>query len=150
MADSMKISERKCFEFLRNVDLWPLDKSKWKKLSVTHGNQDQWGNVRKVIRSNVGEKGNGIYVYKNARGTILYVGEGKLVKRLLSHHSDSLRTVDRSKRGWQWRKFFSDKKNARDLNIYWVGMNNDHIRKSIEQLITYVANPKFINQKGNH
>jgi hypothetical protein len=85
---------------------------------------------------------NGVYVYMKDE-CCLYVGKGKLIKRLHSHYLESLPGCKLAKK---WCKFFGNKENLGEMKIFWKEMC-DRKAKVIEQMLTYVLEPKFYLKK---
>jgi hypothetical protein len=83
----------------------------------------------------------GVYVYEK-NGETLYVGKGNpMYSRIKSHFIESCQEVPGDTKYKTWHKFFS--KHRGDVRIYWKEMEDEKIRKIIEQMLNYVLRPEF-------
>ena len=135
--------KKKIRKFLEDNNFLPY--SKWNHFELVHGNPDYKKEVEKEIRRNVGTK-NGLYIYER-NGELLYIGKGKpLFVRIKSHYMESYTNVPGDRTG-VWHKFFSLHKGK--VRIYWKELEDEKIREIIEEILTYVLNPKFETFKKN-
>ncbi len=95
-----------------------------------------------IEKTEDGNEKEGLYIYRKG-GRTLYVGEGKLVKRIESHYIESYKEVpERSKK---WYAFFS--KHLGELTVCWRECKDEELRKTYEKMLTFVLKPEFMEEK---
>jgi hypothetical protein len=126
-------------KFLEGNKFYPLSDSSWNTFELYHGYQEYKRRNYLKIKKNVGGK-KGIYVYEKD-GVILYVGKGNPVySRIKSHYRASFEKVPGDTHN-TWHAFFS--KHCGKVKIYWKELEDERVRRIIEQMLTYVLEPSF-------
>ncbi|MED0670371.1 hypothetical protein P4S95_09085 [Aneurinibacillus aneurinilyticus] len=127
-------------EFLISKSFLPLDDVNWNSFRIIHNqpkDEEEKSKTRKQICDKTSNK-NGLYVYENDRGEILYVGKGKPIKsRLLRHYEKLYRETGEAVRN----EFFLA--NQGKLKIYWKELEQEEDRRIVEQMLDFVLKPKF-------
>lgn len=133
-------------KLLHTIGALPVRSGYWARLCIHHSRPTS--NKREMVKAETfQEVGNipGVYIYKDRRDRILYVGKGKPVKnRLFSHYRESFENVpgDRTKR---WHRFF--KAHAGHLTVFWRHIEDESERRFIEAALTFVLDVEFVRFK---
>ena len=142
--------EEEIKEFLSNIGFYPVAKENWKVFTINHCKPDTEEEIKKTHKymdSHV--KGiNGIYVYKNTNGEVLYIGKGKpIINRLKSHYWRSFgEPRDPKDRSYHFTIFFSS--NQGDVEIYYKELEDEDNRVLVENLLQRIYKPKFLGKKS--
>jgi excinuclease UvrABC nuclease subunit len=89
---------------------------------------------------------NGLYVYVNSNKEVIYIGKGKPIKnRILSHYDECFKSVRGDTSNQRWHRFFCS--NQGELTVCWIKLEDEDNRKIIEQNLTFVLKPKFLEFK---
>jgi len=137
-------------KFLVENEILPIDckTGKWNHFKVNHlkpKDDISKNQVKTFIESNVANR-NGLYIYKNEKGEILYIGKGKPLKnRLYSHYLESFQPVRGDTKDQRWHKFFL--KHQGLLDVYWLELEGEKDRQIIEKMLDYLLKPLF-NEKA--
>ncbi|NHN34627.1 hypothetical protein [Paenibacillus agricola] len=129
-------------EFLSKNRLLPFSLY-WERIEVNH--IDILENKLRVkmkqeITKTTGKTVKGLYVYYNASGGCLYVGEGMISNRIRDHYNESHNEKYKNKYK-KWFDFFST--NLGLLTVYWMAYDDEIERKAIEAMLTKVLKPKY-------
>lgn len=143
---SVMVVNNKVEKFLNVIGALPLKKGYWQSFDVQHS-KPALNNREKVKEQILKEVGNlsGVYIYRDRKGRVLYVGKGKPLKnRLFSHYRESFENVpgDRTKR---WHRFF--KAHAGHVTVFWRHINEEGERRFIEAALTFVLDVEFLKFK---
>ena len=97
--------------------------------------------VKRYIENNVGDR-NGLYIYKDDKGDVLYIGKGKPLKnRLFSHYLESFQPVKGDSKDQRWHKFFQ--KHQGTVDVFWLELETEKERQLIEKMLDYLLDPLF-------
>lgn len=131
-------------EFLKQYDLYPVNVQFWQMLQVNHQNPDgieEQKEVETEIKTAIGNS-DGIYIYTDNTGSVLYVGKGKPIwKRAVSHYRESFRRVPGDTKDQRWHRFFSA--NQGMLNLHWRQIDAESDRRIIELMLQDILAPTF-------
>ena len=131
---------------LEAINYFPLNKkNKWMPLVINHQKpkKGESSKTYKHIRDNV-KKYDGIYIFKDRSNRTLYIGKGKpIANRLIDHYKKSFTAPSKDSKYKKWNRFFSAYKGK--LTVYWKEIEDEKDRIVIEQMLTYILNPKFID-----
>jgi hypothetical protein len=129
-------------KFLEENDFLPIEK--WNCFRIDHKkpkSETEKQNVREFIKSQT-KNCNGLYIYADETGNIIYVGKGKpITNRLLSHYRECYEGVPGDTKDKRWHRFFSS--NQGNLMVYWIELEDEENRQLIEYLLSIVLNPTF-------
>jgi hypothetical protein len=129
-------------KWLSEIDLYPISESNWSVIELSHREpQDMLDKMQKEnnISEAVGDK-NGIYVYKNEKGEILYVGSGSPIsKQLIYHYREITKIPDSQKRTQKHHRFFNTYRG--DLTVFFVESPDDKCGEIIEKMLAYIFSP---------
>ena len=133
-------------QFLIEHEILPIDceKGKWNRFLIHHQSpKDEMSKqeVKRYIGQQVGNR-NGLYVYKNEQGEILYIGKGKPLKnRLISHYIESFQPVSGDTKDQRWHKFFSQHQGI--MEVWWIELEGEKERQIIEKMLDNLLKPLF-------
>ena len=140
--------ENKIIEFLSSIGFYPLSEDNWIVFRINHRvakSKQEEEMTLNLIKNKVGRK-NGIYVYKNADGKILYIGKGKpIFNRLKAHYYESY-----GKPEYLWHHFtafFSS--NQGEVEIFCKELEDEDYRVIIETMMQKIYKPEFLGKKSN-
>ncbi|CAG9606882.1 GIY-YIG nuclease family protein [Pseudoneobacillus rhizosphaerae] len=129
--------------FLIENGILPIERN-WNHFRINHVkpvDEVAKNQVRGYIENNVANH-NGLYIYKNNKGEILYIGKGKPLKnRLYSHFLESFQPVKGDTKDQRWHPFFL--KHQGEHDVYWIELETEKDRQIIEKMLEYVLNPLF-------
>lgn len=135
--------KNKFLEFLVDNNFYPIE-DKWNHFSIIHKvpiDEAEKQKVKTLIENHVGKK-NGIYVYKDLSGNLLYIGKAKSLRnRLFSHYRECYETVPGDTKDNRWHRFFLHHQG--ELTIYWIEIEDEKPRRIIEEMLDYLLEPKF-------
>ena len=131
---------------LKDSGLLPLTSGVWQHFTLKHQPPTDPGETeqtRKVIDHQV-DDANGLYVYTQQDGTVLYVGKAKPLKnRMWSHYLESFQTVKGGTKDNRWHRFFSSHQGT--VIVYWAEIEDEEVRKILERMLTLELMPLFID-----
>ncbi|WCN36479.1 GIY-YIG nuclease family protein [Aneurinibacillus uraniidurans] len=133
-------------QFLIDNKFLPLNKGekRWCSFKIEHKepkNNNELVSTKNYIRNEVSNK-NGLYIYKNSMGQILYVGKAKpLINRLYSHYKESFQEVLGDTKDKRWHRFFYLYQG--ELEVYWCELEDEHCRQIVEKMLDVVLKPIF-------
>jgi len=137
-------------KFLENNNFLPISEPNWNIYRLHHkkpANESEEKRIFSEIKKSLGGN-NGLYIYEKS-GKVLYVGKGHpLFSRVKSHYQESYKEVKGDTRFATWHKFFS--KYAGEMKIYWKELENEEIRKIVEQMLDYILKPEFDKFRKEH
>lgn len=143
-------------EFLIENNLLPYQNNLfWKKLIIHHfiKTKDQIIDTEKDITSQLKAIGfsNGVYLYENAKGEVLYIGKGVnkgagIAERLKSHHKKACdeNFVPQRQRHRKIVQLF--RSNFGELNVYVCNLENDYEATAVEAMLTEVLKPLYVDK----
>lgn len=130
-------------DFLHHHELFPINDSTWKSIELRHSapvSDHEIASTRTEIRQAIGNV-NGLYVYMNQSGQVLYVGKGKPVwNRVYSHYLESFKQVPGDKSG-KWFRFFSS--NQGTVKVFWIEVEGEAERRICEAMLSLFVSPQF-------
>lgn len=131
-------------ELIKEINIMPIDNHNWNCFEIEH-KVTPCSDLRKIkqyITSQTQSK-NGLYAYEDQFGNLLYIGKGKPIKeRLYSHYIETYKQVSGDRSG-RWHKFFN--KHQGILKVYWIELEDESVRKFVENVLTEIYKPEFLN-----
>lgn len=138
--------KQKLKKILETKGFLPI-KSNWNgPITIDTQGDEPRNNERTKIKEEINKKSKGIYIYYKyeTQDKPVYIGEGKLLDRLINHYDITFRKLS-SDRSGMWHIFWSTHKHKYD--IYWKKCNDDRNRLIIEEALHNVLGSKFNDWK---
>jgi hypothetical protein len=130
-------------KFLTENEILPIE-GNWNHFRINHAkpvDDPDKNEVKAYIENHVANR-NGLYIYKNNKGEVLYIGKGKPLKnRLYSHYLESFQLVKGDTKNQLWHKFLF--KHQGELDVFWIELETEKDRQIIEKMLDYLLKPLF-------
>jgi hypothetical protein len=129
-------------KWLSEINLYPISEPNWRVVDISH--REPHDMLDKMQKENnicevVGDK-SGIYVYKNEKGEIIYIGSGDPISReLIYHYREIIKISNSAKRTQKHHRFFNTFRG--DLTVCFVEIGDDKCREIIEKMLVYIFSP---------
>jgi hypothetical protein len=122
-------------KFLYEQNILPLEN--WKVTSIDHScEKNNYEQLNKDLKTK-----KGIYIYF-CENKCIYIGEGKLESRFKSHSNASWKPMPK---GRNYKQYYFFPLYRRMLTVYYYEIEDEFDRKVVENMLTRIYNPEYIN-----
>lgn len=140
----MEIMRAKYAKWLNEIDIYPITESNWSVFQIQH--REPIDMIDKMQRENnivegIGEK-SGIYIYKNDKGEVLYIGAGdSMASKIISHYREIFQTVTKEGEVQKYHRFFQAYRG--ELTVFYMEIEDDGSIEILEKMLIYIFCPKL-------